>query len=1342
MNSCVRKIVFSGFCSIVLLTLFSLPFCAFAQEDVAGSIRLQDVSAVSFIAEEDHEDGPNEYVWRAWYNDTRDKTDAECVDFIGIPDHHNPGEFFRTVFFVHHTNPYLIKDPVNTRSIFGMEGYEDDKAPLCRFDKEDAGHCETEQSIRYLDYPPEILNELVLDCGDFAVTWRFRYSLPKPKVPAPLNPIDAQYCGSDPIRLTTETFLGEAFRSNNYKFQTVWEYSLDANSWSHLGVSDVYFNFTSVSPRSEIDFPVRSLPDLKNITVNTSVVYRVKTRMTVLGGPEAGKVFDGVYTQGNNLGISPSPPSITLFSSTPSCPAPTNSGSVTVTITGGTPSHIYQLVQGEKAPCNPEDQGGTGCGAAFTRSNLNTFTFENVPKERYTVIVTNGGKDLNAGVCQARVFVNVGELPVLQLPLQDITPVTCPGSSDGKVNLISGGGVAPWEYTLSKTSFTSTNTTGEFTGLLAGDYTATVLDGCDQRQTAPVKVSEPLRIEAASTPGFPSCDSPADGSVRVDITQGEGTYSFKLIKDDQPVKELNNATVNSWTVEGLSDGDYTLEIRDAQRLQCAETSIPVTLIPPKTFALDQNGIVKKDLTCFEQNDGSIQLNNADVSGDFKYILSGQSGGTSSVISTTTLFKNLPADIFTLTLKRSVTGCDDEFILIDPLELRQPEKITIAFESQDVRCHDQQNGRITSVIGGATASDRYQWETLIGGNWASLSATTSFLNNLSGGTYRMKLINSNNCQAGPEEITIAEPLVLAFTKVNKTDITCLGQNGEVEAILQGGTLPYSYSYSTSSTVVQSLTEKTSLTPGVYVLFVADANGCEVTHPGQLSITSPPSVLSFKYTLSDFNGFNLSCTGANNGIADITATGGNGIGYSGYTYALDDTNFQGNARIKNISAGPHTLFVQDDRGCTVGTQVTFTEPLSELEPELLLKEDVKCLGDDNGKLSITTHGGVAPYIYRINLVSTQENGSFSGLAPGNYTIVISDKNGCTTTYHDEVILLTQPIEITLLKTDATCYNKANGVIQADVTGGAQPLHQEWKDGSGTIDDIDGLLAGVYTLSVADQQGCTLEKSITIGQPEDLSVTVTSIPVCVGKTTGELRVEAHGGVGAYSYSADGGTTYQHEPKLQGLAAGAYHVMVKDANGCEHVTSAAVDVRNDLPQPNFLVASSPNALDTLVIREISVPKPDSVEWTFDPTIKVVTPDTWSPQIMVEAPGNYAIEMKGYFGGCDYTSTLSITINPFDPDGKFKNTDIPLKAIKTMAVTPNPNDGEFNVAIELAAKQHLVVSVIDVSGVTHFHQTWNKTLSINERINIRERTSSSGIFIVRAVTDTDAQEIRILIDR
>src|SRR6185503_9046298 len=120
----------------------------------------------------------------------------------------------------------------------------------------------------------------------------------------------------------------------------------------------------------------------------------------------------------------------------------------------------------------------------------------------------------------------------------------------------------------------------------------------------------------------------------------------------------------------------------------------------------------------------------------------------------------------------------------------------------------------------------------------------------------------------------------------------------------------------------------------------------------------------------------------------------------------------------------------------------------------------------------------------------------------------------------------------------------------------------------------------LFVTDEQGCTLEKSITITEPEDLSVAVTSIPVCVGKTTGEQRVEAHGGVGAYSYSADGGITYQLEPKLQGLAAGAYQVMVKDANGCEHVTSAEVDVRNDLPQPNFLVASSPNALDTLVIR------------------------------------------------------------------------------------------------------------------------------------------------------------------
>jgi hypothetical protein len=130
-----------------------------------------------------------------------------------------------------------------------------------------------------------------------------------------------------------------------------------------------------------------------------------------------------------------------------------------------------------------------------------------------------------------------------------------------------------------------------------------------------------------------------------------------------------------------------------------------------------------------------------------------------------------------------------------------------------------------------------------------------------------------------------------------------------------------------------------------------------------------------------------------------------------------------------------------------------------------------------------------------------------------------------------------------------------------------------------------------------------------------------------------------------------------------------------------------------------------------------------------------------VDEPGNYTIAMKGYFGGCDYTNTLTITINPYSPDEKVK-IPAPYETIQTMTATPNPTDGEFDLAVELNAKQDVAVTVIDFLGVEHYHERWRKTKSISKKIDIRDEQLAPGIYIVRVVTDTDAREVRVMINK
>jgi hypothetical protein len=170
--------------------------------------------------------------------------------------------------------------------------------------------------------------------------------------------------------------------------------------------------------------------------------------------------------------------------------------------------------------------------------------------------------------------------------------------------------------------------------------------------------------------------------------------------------------------------------------------------------------------------------------------------------------------------------------------------------------------------------------------------------------------------------------------------------------------------------------------------------------------------------------------------------------------------------------------------VSKLLSFTEPAAQLTTELLLKKDVKCLGDADGQLNIAAAGGVQPYTYKLNRVLTQQSGSFSGLAPGAYTISIADKNGCATEYQNEIIILTTPMEVTLLKTDVSCHDGSDGAVQADVTGGALPLQYLWKNSTAeTVGNVN-LRAGTYSLTVTDQQACVQQKSITVSQPHALT------------------------------------------------------------------------------------------------------------------------------------------------------------------------------------------------------------------------------------------------------------------
>jgi len=1343
---------------VILLFLIVALSRALAQDD-PGSIRATLFEVDHYTASRTYRQGTNQYVWTWWYDGLGGLSydNRRCLIEHSTTAPFSSGRLDRVIgsFINQNGGPTLafqeyIPDAWNHYTYIGLQAWETSNSDPCVVHLNNNFWCNNNvnfrgavnKGFRYIDYPPGVVNYIDFNefCSDFTLECRFTYSVPTPNFPTIYT---GEICDSSPRTLYTETYLGPYYADSRFRFETIWEYTTDPTnpfSWLFFGAAPVYYNFTSATPLSQIDFPFRNLV---SITQETKIYYRVKTRMTVLvdipnvGG--AGQFFESTYSQVQSpMSVLPLPPTINSAIPSASCIG-SNTGSINVNVTGvGQGEYLYILKDGagQSSPCNPDLND---CGSSFSRVqhidlNGNQFVIPDVAAGSHTFIVANKGG--TTGVCWNYVNVDVAAIPALQLQPPAITPVSCQSLSDGAVTLSSTGGEAPFSYSLVKSAFDGSNKTGVFPALGAGTYTATIADHCGQ-SSIPVNVTEPLNILADVNSLSLTCQSPSDGSVQVAITQGEGTYSFGLLKDNQSVSKLDNATVSSWSVNNLIAGDYTLEIKDAARLQCAGFTQSVTLADPVLLQIDPNSLVKQDVTCFEKNDGLVQLN-LNPSTQYNYILTNNNNTANQVKSTSPLFSGLSAASYTLTKQRNLSGCSDSYDYPIAINVTQPDEIVVALDAQNVSCFGKGDGQIEASVQGSIGPDTYTWETNVNGNWSTLSNSTTTLPALSGGTFRFTITGSNGC-SNQTQVDVIEPALLAFSDVTIKDIKCLGDQGTIALTVTGGVTPYSYTYSTPDNIIQSSVPEANVNEGVYSLRVVDNNGCQTDYENTIAITQPSRALQSTYTLSDFNGYNTSCTGANDAYAQLTAAGGNESSYSNYTYALDG-NFQSNSRIENIPPGVHTLSIQDGRGCIVMNTITITEPANSITTTLLVKSNVKCDGDNNGQISISASGGLNTYSFSLSdNIQEGTDSNFTNLAPGTYTISVEDKNGCTAEYTDEILLLTPSIHIVSHATNVLCKGGNDGGIQIEADGGDQPLALYWGKDLGTSPSLQGLTAGDYVLIVTDRQGCVAHQTTTITEPDLLTVEKSiPIPVCVGKATGEIRVSVKGGTRPFQYSVDQGSTYLNNAVIAGLPAGSYTITVKDIHGCLATSVAEITVRNDLPEPDFIVATSQNALDTLVINEISNPKPDSVAWTFDPGITVIDADAWSPEITISEPGNYAIAMKGFFGGCEYAKSDILQIKPYDPSGK-KSADNTSDAIKQVGISPNPNKGDFNISVDLNQKQMVSIRVTDILGINHFSKDWEKVLHVEENITIPNAVP--GIYVVQVITETDSYVASIVVN-
>ncbi len=210
-----------------------------------------------------------------------------------------------------------------------------------------------------------------------------------------------------------------------------------------------------------------------------------------------------------------------------------------------------------------------------------------------------------------------------------------------------------------------------------------------------------------------------------------------------------------------------------------------------------------------------------------------------------------------------------------------------------------------------------------------------------------------------------------------------------------------------------------------------------------------------------------------------------------------------------------------------------------------------------MAVQISGGVGPFSFSINGgITSQGTGSFNNIAPGSYTILVTDNNGCSTL---SAFTIAEPDPVTALMVinNTTCSNP-NGTISITATGGNGNYQYSTNGGvtyqSGNI--FNNLPAGNYAIMITDVNGCTMSDAALITDapgPDVQSVTPADV-TCFNAANGVVTLNATGGTAPLQYSINNGISYQPANSFGNLVPGNYSIIVADANGCTATASASI--------------------------------------------------------------------------------------------------------------------------------------------------------------------------------------------